>query len=89
MGEIRFVGTGETCGYPYPVCKKTKYLLQAVTRPTNGNGTDLLQAVTSSNWLLLAVTMMVITHLLQAVTGSACNWQSPLMVLHTPPASCD
>ena len=22
MGEIRFVGTGETCGYPYPVCKK-------------------------------------------------------------------
>ena len=23
MGEIRFVGTGETCGYPYLVCKKT------------------------------------------------------------------
>ena len=23
MGEIRFVGTGETRGYPYPVCKKT------------------------------------------------------------------
>ena len=22
MGEIRFVGTGETRGYPYPVCKK-------------------------------------------------------------------
>ena len=22
MGEIRFVGTGETCGYPYLVCKK-------------------------------------------------------------------
>ena len=22
MGEIRFVGTGETCGYPYQVCKK-------------------------------------------------------------------
>ena len=21
MGEIRFVGTGETRGYPYPVCK--------------------------------------------------------------------
>ena len=22
MGEIRFVGTGETSGYPYVVCKK-------------------------------------------------------------------
>ena len=22
MGEIRFVGTGETRGYPYPLCKK-------------------------------------------------------------------
>ena len=22
MGEIRFVGTGETRRYPYPVCKK-------------------------------------------------------------------
>ena len=22
MGEIRFVGTGETHGYPYLVCKK-------------------------------------------------------------------
>ena len=22
MCEIRFVGTGETRGYPYPVCKK-------------------------------------------------------------------
>ena len=24
MGEIRFVGTGETRGYPYLVCKKTR-----------------------------------------------------------------
>ena len=24
MGEIRFVGTGETRGYPYLVCKKAK-----------------------------------------------------------------
>ena len=24
MGEIRFVGTGETRGYPYLVCKKNK-----------------------------------------------------------------
>ena len=24
MGEIRFVGTGETRGYPYPVCKKRR-----------------------------------------------------------------
>ena len=22
MGEIRFLGTGETRGYPYPVCNK-------------------------------------------------------------------
>ena len=25
MGEIRFVGTGETRGYPYLVCKKCIY----------------------------------------------------------------
>ena len=25
MGEIRFVGTGETRGYPYPVCKKLMF----------------------------------------------------------------
>ena len=25
MGEIRFVGTGETRGYPYLVCKKLRY----------------------------------------------------------------
>ena len=24
MGEIRFVGTGETRGYPYLVCKKKR-----------------------------------------------------------------
>ena len=24
MGEIRFVGTGETRGYPYPVCKNNR-----------------------------------------------------------------
>ena len=24
MGEIRFVGTGETRGYPYLVCKKNE-----------------------------------------------------------------
>ena len=24
MREIRFVGTGETRGYPYPVCKKER-----------------------------------------------------------------
>ena len=22
MGEIRIVGPGKTCGYPYPICKK-------------------------------------------------------------------
>ena len=26
MGEIRFVGTGETRGYPYLVCKKYRYI---------------------------------------------------------------
>ena len=29
MGEIRFVGPGKTCGYPYPVCKKTLYSRQS------------------------------------------------------------
>ena len=27
MGEIRFVGTGETRGYPYLVCKKDVVLV--------------------------------------------------------------
>ena len=27
MGEIRFVGTGETRGYPYPVCKKINVIM--------------------------------------------------------------
>ena len=27
MGEIRFVGTGETRGYPYLVCKKYIYYI--------------------------------------------------------------
>ena len=26
MGEIRFIGTGETHGHPYLVCKKTVYI---------------------------------------------------------------
>ena len=30
MGEIRFVGTGETRGYPYLVCKKTFSMLNSV-----------------------------------------------------------
>ena len=33
MGEIRFVGTGETRGYPYLVCKK---LLSAVMEKNQG-----------------------------------------------------
>ena len=30
MGEIRFVGTGETRGYPYLVCKKNIYQIFTV-----------------------------------------------------------
>ena len=30
MGEIRFVGTGETRGYPYPVCKKSEAITNLV-----------------------------------------------------------
>ena len=30
MGEIRFVGTGETRGYPYPVCKNLSSVLSVV-----------------------------------------------------------
>ena len=30
MGEIRIVGPGKTCGYPYPLCKK-KHGLRAGT----------------------------------------------------------
>ena len=41
MGEIRFVGTGETRGYPYPVCKKTLFLEKrqgAFIRAEEGRG---------------------------------------------------
>ena len=31
MGEIRFVGTGETRGYPYLVCKKGEELTEDET----------------------------------------------------------
>ena len=42
MGEIRFVGTGETRGYPYLVCKK-KYSerLSLKSSNTEKNGTYL------------------------------------------------
>ena len=33
MGEIRFVGTGETRGYPYLVCKKKKSILHILYLP--------------------------------------------------------
>ena len=33
MGEIRFVGTGETRGYPYPVCKKMRVNCNSYTVP--------------------------------------------------------
>ena len=32
MGEIRFVGTGETRGYPYLVCKKEKSVMRVTDR---------------------------------------------------------
>ena len=42
MGEIRFVGTGETRGYPYLVCKKISifyggmvWIEKSVTRNTD------------------------------------------------------
>ena len=30
MGEIRFVGTGETRGYPYLVCKKNVFRMKTL-----------------------------------------------------------
>ena len=38
MGEIRFVGTGETRGYPYLVCKK--YSSVIVTHSVKKNSTQ-------------------------------------------------
>ena len=36
MGEIRFVGTGETRGYPYLACKKTvAEMLREVGKESN------------------------------------------------------
>ena len=39
MGEIRFIGTGETCGYAYPVCKK--FLVKA-QRTYKKHGTNVI-----------------------------------------------
>ena len=44
MGEIRFVGTGETRGYPYLVCKKI--LSSLVLRQLTG---DFLSEVRTFN----------------------------------------
>ena len=38
MGEIRFVGTGETRGYPYLVCKKTLILTLKAPITTAADG---------------------------------------------------
>ena len=35
MGEIRFVGTGETRGYLYLVCKKVRFILVLSQRAIN------------------------------------------------------
>ena len=39
MDEIRIVGPGKTCGYPYPVCKKDRSQLTVHTqiRPCAGS----------------------------------------------------
>ena len=33
MGEIRIVGPGKTCGYPYPVCKKNPFFTSGLVHP--------------------------------------------------------
>ena len=37
MGEIRFVGTGETRGYPYLVCKKFKAHIPPLLKTFSGS----------------------------------------------------
>ena len=54
MGEIRFVGSGETRGYPYPVCKKigSTYILFVETRAggfTNQLRNEILNKFSATN----------------------------------------
>ena len=37
MGEIRFVGTGETRGYPYLVCKKKASIVDYTSEVTTAS----------------------------------------------------
>ena len=41
MGEIRFVGTSETRGYPYPVCKKIISYIRSVVHFPKKHNVDL------------------------------------------------
>ena len=48
MGEIRFVGTGETRGYPYLVCKKPVYSTRCFGKVNNCDTKDFILAILNS-----------------------------------------
>ena len=49
MGEIRFVGTGETRGYPYLVCKK--FWSEPFTHCSNASQIPILGPCYASHFL--------------------------------------
>ena len=67
MGEIRFVGTGETRGYPYPVCKKMVSYVEArcdVKVVLRGN--SLLWKILSKSCLTLQLSDMEMSSYIEA-----------------------
>ena len=56
MGEIRFVGTGETRGYPYLVCKKTIYYSKHIVQTWITTARVLILSSTISVTVSMVVT---------------------------------
>ena len=58
MGEIRFVGTGETRGYPYQVCKKK-----------NVGSRQTVKILTGSKQIKLYISILCFLHAKDALFG--------------------
>ena len=61
MGEIRFVGTGETRGYPYLVCKKNRIYYPSLmqTDISQSEGKWIMPETRFTEFLALSVDLRV------------------------------
>ena len=66
MGEIRIVGPGKTCGYPYSVGKKTSYVNYIYPENVHKNG--VLMSISENEW-------MTISMLLRLFSTQSVHWE--------------